>query len=321
MSYSLAGDALVRGSVTLARALGIPSLVIGLTIIAFGTSAPELVISLCSALDGVSGIAVGNVVGSNIANVLLVLGIPALIATTHCTERSVRKNSALLVAVSVIFTAMCTFGTLNRAMGIVLLALLGLFLFDSYREMRRHQCRRREYREGNSDNLDEDQIAELEEFEESPGGYLVAVDFMIVGLIGLPLGGHFAVIGAFEIARSWGVTDTAIGLTVIALGTSLPELATTVMATLRGHSAVALGNVLESNVFNIVAILGLTAVIVPLDVLPAIMRYDIWVMMATTLLLAIFAFTRCRLRWPLGLALVAGYCLYIFMIFAAGKVA
>ncbi|PTW53211.1 cation:H+ antiporter [Breoghania corrubedonensis] len=317
----LAGDVLVRGSVTLARSFGIPSLVIGLTIVAFGTSAPELVISLRSALDGVSGIAVGNVVGSNIANVLLVMGVPALIATTACTDKGVRKNAAFLVAVTVVFTAMCTFGEINRAMGIVLLALLGLFLFDSYREMRCHQRRCQDYQNGNEEALDDAQIAELEEFDEVPGGRLVAGALVVAGLIGLPLGGQLAIMGAVDIARDWGVTDTAIGLTVIALGTSLPELATTVMAAMRKQSAVALGNVLGSNVFNIVAILGVTAVIVPLDVPPAIMRYDIWVMMATTVLLAIFAFMRSRLRWPLGLALVAGYCLYIFFVFASGKVA
>ncbi|MEI2383651.1 calcium/sodium antiporter [Breoghania sp. JC706] len=317
----VAGDVLVRGSVTLARSFGIPSLVIGLTIVAFGTSAPELVISLRSALDGVSGIAVGNVVGSNIANVLLVLGVPALIATTVCTDKGVRKNAAFLLAVTVIFTAMCTFDTLNRAMGIVLLSLLGLFLFDSYREMRRHQRRCKDYQNGDCTALDDAQIAELEEFDDAPGGRPVAFALVVAGLIGLPLGGQLAIQGAVEIARSWGVTDTAIGLTVIALGTSLPELATTVMAAIRKESAVALGNVLGSNVFNIVAILGITSVISPLDVPEAIMRYDIWVMLATTVLLAIFAFMHSHLRWPLGLALVTGYCLYIFFVFASGSVA
>ena len=311
----VAGDGLVRGSVTVARSLGIPSLVIGLTIVAFGTSAPELVISLGSALDNASGIAVGNVVGSNIANVLLVMGCPALIATTMCNDKGVRKNAAFLLVVTLIFIAMCSFGTLNRAMGAVLLALLAVFLFDSYREMRRHQRRCRDYQNGCATDLDEAQIAEMEEFDEAPGGILVASALVVAGLVGLPLGGHFAVEGAVGIARSWDVTETAIGMTVVALGTSLPELATTVMAAFRKESAVALGNVLGSNVFNLVAILGLTSVIVPLKVPDAIMEYDIWVMLATTVLLFIFAFMRMKLRWPLGLALVAGYCLYIYFVF------
>lgn len=316
----VAGDVLVRGSVTVARSLGIPSLVIGLTIVAFGTSAPELVISLGSALNNASGIAVGNVVGSNIANVLLVMGCPALIATTMCTDKGVRKNAAFLLVVTVIFITMCAFGTLNRAMGAGLLVLLAVFLFDSYREMRRHQRRCRDYHNGCATDLDEAQIAELEEFDDAPGGLVVASVLVIAGLIGLPLGGHFAVEGAVGIARSWGVTETAIGLTVVALGTSLPELATTVMAAFRKESAVALGNVLGSNVFNIVAILGLTSVIVPLEVPAAIMKYDIWVMLATTILLFIFAFMRMKLRWPLGIALVAGYCLYIYFVFATSVV-
>ncbi len=310
----LSGDALVRGSVSIARKLGIPSLVIGLTIVAFGTSAPELVISLKSALNGISGIAVGNVVGSNIANVLLVLGAPALIATTSCADKGVRKNAVFLLAVTAIFIIMCAFGTLERAMGLALLAMLALFLGDSFLEMRRHQRRRQKYRNGETDGLDEYTLEEIEELGDTPGGMPIAALLVVVGLIGLPLGGHLSVLGAVEIAKDWGVTDAAIGLTVIALGTSLPELATTVMAAFRKHSAVALGNVLGSNVFNILAILGTTSLVKPLVIPDAIMRFDIWVMLATTVLLSILAFTRCRLRWPAGIALVGGYCLYIFLV-------
>ncbi|WP_321339050.1 calcium/sodium antiporter [Breoghania sp.] len=310
----LSGDALVRGSVSIARKLGIPSLVIGLTIVAFGTSAPELVISLKSALNGISGIAVGNVVGSNIANVLLVLGAPALIATTSCADKGVRKNAVFLLAVTAIFITMCAFGTLERAMGLALLAMLALFLGDSFLEMRRHQRRRQKYRNGETDGLDEYTLEEIEELSDTPGGMPIAALLVVVGLIGLPLGGHLSVLGAVEIAKDWGVTDAAIGLTVIALGTSLPELATTVMAAFRKHSAVALGNVLGSNVFNILAILGTTSLVKPLVIPDAIMRFDIWVMLATTVLLSILAFTRCRLRWPAGIALVGGYCLYIFLV-------
>ncbi|WP_321333076.1 calcium/sodium antiporter [Breoghania sp.] len=318
----LSGDALVRGSVSIARKLGIPSLVIGLTIVAFGTSAPELVISLKSALDGISGIAVGNVVGSNIANVLLVLGAPALIATTSCADKGVRKNAVFLLAVTVIFIVMCAFGTLERAMGLALLAMLALFLGDSFFEMRRHQRRRKKFKNGETEGLDEytrEEIEEIEEIGDTPGGMPVAALLLLVGLIGLPLGGHLAILGAVEIARDWGVTDAAIGLTVIAFGTSLPELATTVMAALRKHSAVALGNVLGSNVFNILAILGTTSLVKPLTIPASIMHFDIWVMLATTVLLFLLAFTRCRLRWPMGLALVGGYCLYIFLVLNVGE--
>ncbi|WP_321502187.1 calcium/sodium antiporter [Breoghania sp.] len=315
----LSGDALVRGSVSIARKLGIPSLVIGLTIVAFGTSAPELMISLKSALDGISGIAVGNVVGSNIANVLMVLGAPALITTTSCADKGVRKNAIFLLAVTVIFIIMCAFGTLERAMGLALLAMLALFLGDSFLEMRRHQRRRKKFKNGETDDLDEYTLEEIEELSDTPGGMPIAALLVVVGLIGLPLGGHLAILGAVEIARDWGVTDAAIGLTVIAFGTSLPELATTVMAAFRKHSAVALGNVLGSNVFNILAILGTTSLIKPLTIPASIMQFDIWVMLATTVLLAILAFTHCRLRWPMGIALVGGYCLYIFLVLDSGR--
>lgn len=316
----LAGDVLVRGSVAVAQHFGIPSLVIGLTIVAFGTSAPELVISLRAALEGSPGIAIGNVVGSNIANVLLVMGVPALIAATSCRQKGATRNAVFLTAVTVVFIAMCTFGTLTRAMGVALLVLLALFLYESVREMRKA----RKARNGNGNNgngavAECDAGAFLDDVESVPDGMPLAVTLMVIGLAGLPLGGHLTIEGAVAIARDWGVTEAAIGLTVIALGTSLPELATTVMAIRRNHSAVALGNVIGSNVFNLLAILGTTAVIVPIAIPPEIMAFDIWVMLGTTVLLMLLAIFNITLGKIAGLALVFGYCSYIFTVFAIAK--
>ncbi|AXS41430.1 calcium/sodium antiporter [Breoghania sp. L-A4] len=328
----VAGDVLVRGSVAVAQRLGIPSLVIGLTIVAFGTSAPELVISLRAALDGAPGIAVGNVVGSNIANVLLVMGVPALLASTSCRQSGATRNAVFLTVVTIIFITMCTFDPLGRPMGIALLSLLALFLYNSVHEMRKAR-KHRKIAAGlaacapepccDSDNelsiSAVDTEGFLEEVESIPDGLPLAVFLMIVGLISLPVGGHLAIEGAVAIARQWGVTETAIGLTVIALGTSLPELATTVMAVKRNHSAVALGNVIGSNVFNLLAILGTTAVIVPIAIPPEIMEFDIWVMLATTVLLMLLAIFRITLGKPAGFAMVGGYFAYIFVVFAIAR--
>ncbi|KZL21593.1 Inner membrane protein YrbG [Pseudovibrio axinellae] len=305
-----AGDLLVRGAVSIAQALGIPTLVIGLTIVAFGTSAPELFISLKAALDGVSGVAIGNVVGSNIANVLLVLGVPALIAATPCNESGAQRNALFMLVVSVIFTALCFMGTLNFYAGIALLALLLIFLADSVRATKKH---RKENRAGcKANETEEDEL----DVESVPENKAIAAVFLILGLIGLPLGAQLTITGATDVASSWGVSDAVIGLTVVALGTSLPELATTVMAAIRKHSGVALGNVIGSNVFNLLAIMGITVTVIPIPVPEQILVYDIWVMLACALLLYIIAAKRLCLGKVWGICLTAAYVAYIYVVFA-----
>ncbi|MCA1299259.1 calcium/sodium antiporter [Stappia indica] len=321
----VAGDVLVRGAVGIAERLGIPALVIGLTIVAFGTSAPELVISLGAALDGLPGIAIGNVVGSNIANVLLVLGLPAIIAVTSCRETGAIRNSAFMVLITVVFIAMCFHSPISRTDGIVLLLLLGLFLWDSVRATRKH--RRENGRcadksaEADCPKEGEEEVGELyEEVEGVPESPALAILFIALGLIGLPLGAHFTIAGASALASAWGVTEAVIGLTVVALGTSLPELATSLMAAIRGHSAVALGNVIGSNVFNLLAIMGITAVVVPLGVPQEVLVLDLWVMLASALLVLAFAAMHVTIRRPSGAILSLLYCLYIFVVFQFGQV-
>jgi cation:H+ antiporter len=320
----VAGDVLVRGAVGIAEKLGIPTLVIGLTIVAFGTSAPELVISLNAALDGLSGIAVGNVIGSNIANVLAVLGLPALFAATRCCEDGAVRNALFMVGVSGVFTLMCFFSPISRLDGLVLLALLGIFLYDSVRATRRHRATTAHALSAaaagelaGSDPLEDDEAdGPFEEVEGVPDSPALAILFVVLGLVGLPLGAHFTIEGASALARSWGVSDAVIGLTVVALGTSLPELMTSLMAAIRGQAAVALGNVIGS---NLVAIMGITAVIVPVNVPAEVLRLDLWVMLAAGGLVLAFAMLRTTLRWPHGLVLCALYACYIFAVFQLGK--
>ncbi len=323
----VAGDLLVRGAVGIAERLGIPSLVIGLTIVAFGTSAPEMVISVKAALNGAPGIAVGNVIGSNICNVLAVLGMPALVAAISCREEGATRNSLIMVAISVIFIAMLSLGVISRIGGVFLLALLALFLWDMVRTTQRH--RRKNACAGTTGDLgaalvdeaedDGDVVEALEKVEGVPDRPIVAAVYIALGLIGLPLGAHFAIDGATSLARTWGVTETVIGLTVVALGTSLPELATTLMAAVRQQSAVALGNIVGSNIFNILAILGVTAVVTPIAIPPEVMRFDVWVMFACALLVLAFARYQVSLFRLSGLALTALYGLYVYVTFALGN--
>ena len=305
------GDLLVRGAVGLSERFGIPPIIIGLTVVAFGTSAPELVISLKAALTGAPGIAVGNVVGSNIANVLLVLGIPALIRVTEVDEEGTVRTSLFMLAVTLVFIAFCMQSPIDRLEGVVLLGLLLFFLVDSIRVAQRHRARMARI------------AAELETIdgvEGVPQTLWVTIAFLVIGLIGLPLGANLTVNGATEIARDWGVTEAAIGLTVVAVGTSLPELATTVMAAIRRESAVALGNVIGSNIFNILAIMGTTAAIIPVDVDPAIARFDLWIMLAAAIALLPFALAHVRIGRLAGIAMLLAYGGYITVVFSMGTV-
>ncbi|MTI19044.1 calcium/sodium antiporter [Rhodobacteraceae bacterium RKSG542] len=309
----VAGDILVRGSVGIATRLGIPSLIIGLTIVAFGTSAPELVISLKSAMEGADGIAIGNVVGSNIANVLIVLGLPALIANTPCNEKGTLRNSAFMVAISLIFIGLCYQGTLSVFSGLILLVLLVVFLADSARTALAHRKSTRSEQSDDSELLGDIDPSEL------PDSYWKAGVMVAIGLIGLPISAHFTIDGATQIAAQWGVSDAVIGLTVVALGTSLPELATTMMAAIRGHAAVALGNVIGSNIFNILAILGITSVITPLDIPAQFFAFDFWVMLACALLVLFFTIKKIELNKVWGVGLTLAYVAYIYGVFAVGQ--
>ncbi len=309
----IAGDILVRGSVGMAQTFGIPTLVIGLTIVAFGTSAPELVISIRAAVGGEGGIAIGNVVGSNIANVLLVLGLPALIATTQCGERGSTKNAVFMIAVTLVFIMFCYFPPLGRPAGVALLVLLVLFLAESARSAMRAR------RDGASECEVEEEL--LGEVDALPKEIWVATLFIFAGLIALPIGANFTIDGAVSIARSWHVSEATIALTIIALGTSLPELATTLMSAVRGQAAVAVGNVIGSNVFNLLAIMGTAAVISPIAVPAEMMQFDIWAMLGTSVLLLLFTAMAVTLRRPAGLALTVAYASYIALVFYFGKMA
>jgi len=300
------GDVLVRGAVSLAQCVGLPPLLIGLTVVAFGTSSPELVVSVNAALAGVPEIAIGNVVGSNIANILLVLGLPATIFPIAFGPGSLRRDTVVMLLASIGFVLLALSGEILRWQGLAMLALLIGFLVWCYRS-----ARRRGYE-------DEGAVigGSLDEISGRPRGIWFAVAFIALGLVGLVLGAHLLVEGAVAIAAAAGVSKAVIGLTVVALGTSLPELATSLVAAVRRQGDVAIGNVVGSNLFNILGIMGITAIVTPVPVPAEFIGFDFWVMLAATFLLLGFAARGRAIGRVTGGLLSAAYCAYVFALFA-----
>lgn len=299
----LAGDALVKGAVNLALRLGVPALIVSLTIVAFGTSAPELLISVQAALDDAPGIALGNVVGSNIANILLVLGIPALLAPMSTSDCETRKSYVQMLLASVLFVILSLGGMLTWTSGTVLLIALVAMLYSAFLETRRHQaaCQMAETGE------------EIEGADPDMPWPKIGV-LLALGLVGLPIGASLLIDASVNIARDFGISETAIGLTLVAVGTSLPELATTVMAAIRRQADVALGNVIGSNMFNLLGIMGIASLIHPIAVDPAFMEFDFWIMLGASLLLVPFVFLKRDITRAWGVLLTALYVAYVMVV-------
>ncbi|TMV10303.1 calcium/sodium antiporter [Ruegeria sediminis] len=306
----LAGDALVRGAVNLSLRIGVPALIVSLTIVAFGTSAPELLISIKAVQENAPGIALGNVVGSNTANILLVLGVPAMLATLHTSECNTRRNYVFMLIASVLFIGLAFCGTFTLVSGLILLTALTLVLLNAFRQAHAH-------RKANNCSVDADEDLEalevLEEADPDMPYWRVSV-YLALGLIGLPMGANLLVENAAIIARTYGVSETVIGLTLVALGTSLPELATTVMAALRRQADVALGNVIGSNMFNLLAIIGIATFFGNIDVDPEFLEFDLWVMLGASLLLIPFVFFRQDINRLWGVALTTLYVIYVIAV-------
>jgi cation:H+ antiporter len=299
----LAGDSLVKGAVNMSLRLGVPALIVSLTIVAFGTSAPELLISVQAIWDGVPGLALGNVVGSNTANVLLVLGIPALLAAMHTSDCDTKSSYMQMIAATVLFIVLCFMGPLTWVSGLILLAALSAMLLHAAMAAKKH-------RDGATE--DDDDV----EGADPNLAWWKIIGFLVLGLIGLPLGASLLVDGSVNIARDFGIPETVIGLTLIAIGTSLPELATTVMAALRRQADVALGNVIGSNMFNLLGIMGVASLVGTIPVDPQFLRFDLWVMLGASLLLIPFVFLRQDITRIWGIILSAMYVAYLVFVLA-----
>jgi len=289
------GELLVRGSVGSARRLGVSPLLIGLTLVGFGTSMPELVTSVEAALVGSPGIAVGNVVGSNIANILLILGLAALVRPIAVSVAAVRRDAGVMIAAAVVCLLALATGTITRW-----IAALAAYVVFSYLQERG----------------DAQPSAELHKHEAEavqwPGHALwLALLVSLVGLALTILGARWLVAAAVALAQSAGLPETLIGLTIVAVGTSLPELTTSVLAARRGQSDVAVGNILGSNIYNVLGILGITGLIAPVPTPAGIMALDIWVMLGVSALAIVFAATGGRISRREGAVLLAGYLAYL----------
>ncbi|NVJ69135.1 MAG: calcium/sodium antiporter [Alphaproteobacteria bacterium] len=295
----VAGDYLVRGSVSLARRAGVSKLIIGLTIVAFGTSAPELVVGVDAVLTGAPTLALGNVVGSNIANVLLVVGLPAIISPMVCSSPRLGRNLMFMLAATVLFIGMAFTGTFEWQQGVILLAFLSLFI--GYSISRRKACPIEAAAE----------MAEMDELQHKPDSYRVASIMVLGGLIGLIFGADLLVVGSVDIARNFGVSEAVIGLTLVALGTSLPELITALVAAVRGHCEVAVGNVIGSNIFNLLSIIGITSIVGPIPVPDSFLNVDLWVMLASSLFLVPFIRPNSHVGKVAGIVMVLLYIGYI----------
>lgn len=301
---TVGGEALIRGSLAAAKRLGISPLLSGLVIVGFGTSAPELVVSVNAAIDGQPDIAIGNVVGSNIGNILLILGLCALVTPLVVKPLALQRDAVTVVAASALFVVLAGGGALGRLDAALLFGTFVAYLAWAYWSER--------FLAAPSGEIHQ---AESEELSAIPKSALLTVIALLFGLLLLVGGSQVFLLGATGIAEDFGVPEAVIGLTLVAVGTSLPELSISVIAALRRHTDVAVGNVLGSNIFNLLGILGVSAFLQPLSIPLRVLQFDQWVMLVTSVLLLMFLYTgRCLSRAEGGVLLV-GYGTYIWLSF------
>lgn len=296
-------EGLVRGSASLALRLGLSPLVVGLTVVAFGTSSPELMVSLRAALAGQADISVGNVVGSNICNIGLILGLCAVITPIATNSQIVRVDIPIMIGITALALALMTDGNLGHTEGLVFCAILVAYVIFSIYLARRQPA----------DNLGTEFG---EEVKISKRGLAIDILMVVGGLALLVFGARFLVDGAVIIARTYGWSDALIGLTIVAIGTSLPELATSLLAAIKKESDIAVGNIVGSNIFNLVGILGITAIVHPLRA-AGIGVTDLAVMAGFSLLLWPMAYYQQRITRPEGAMLLLGYFAYVFWLVRA----
>lgn len=289
---------MVRGAVGLARRMGMSPLIIGLSVIAVGTSAPELVTTLTATLKGAPDLALGNVVGSNMANMLLILGVAALLRPIACTPKVIWHDGSMVLAATVLFVGFAMTGIFVLWHGLVLGAALFVYLYLTYR--------------AENANIENGLHGhEADDVSGVPERVWVGAVYLLGGLAGTVLGAKLLVDGGVNVAESLGVSKAIIGLTLVAIGTSLPELAIVIVASMRGHSDVALGNVLGSNIFNLLGITGVVAIVAPLPVPDILLSFDLWVLLGVTILMLPMMLTEGCLSRREGGILIFLYGVYL----------
>ena len=295
----MGGNWLLKAAIALSLRLGIPKIVIGMTVVSFATSAPELIVSINSALDGHADIALGNVIGSNIANIGFVLGIVTLVSTISIEKSFYSIDWPIMMFSSVLFYFfLVNDGILERYEGIILFGFLILFLFYLFRFQKTTV----------TDEMPED--------DENLAGYLILFYF-IIGGVGLWGGSELLIKGAVNLAQDFGVSHRIIGITIISIGTSIPELAASLIAVIKKEKAISIGNIIGSNMFNILAVMGLTSMITPIQVQDdGILTFDVLWMLYFAILVLILVFTpdRMKLGWKEGLILLGSYLVFITIL-------
>jgi cation:H+ antiporter len=297
------GEFLVRGAVGVARAFGVSPLFIGLTLVGFGTSTPELVASLMAAFRDAPGISVGNVVGSNIANILLTLGVTVLIAPVPIRRQAFHRDATALAGASLVALLVVLVGWIDRWAGLLMLATLAGYITLTYRAEKRAADAEARLR-----------VAGAELHAPRPAGVWKPLLVAAAAFAGVILGARLLVESAIVIAGNAGISETVIGLTVVAVGTSLPELVVSVVAAFRGHGPLAVGNIVGSNIYNILFILGTTALARPIRVPPEIARADIWIMLIVTSALLAYMVRGRTMGRGIGALFLVGYSVYVWTL-------
>lgn len=293
-------DWLVEGAAKLATSFGIPALVVGLTLVAFGTSVPELLVSMIAASQGSSDIALGNVVGSNIANIGLVLGSTVLLFPIAVNRRVIRQEMPIMLGFSVLTFVLALNGSLSRLDGFLLFTGLIIFNFIVVRKALRGE---------------EVEVEELDDFlDEEEVNRLREVGRVVVGVLVLVVGARLLVLGATSLARQAGISELVIGITLVAFGTSLPELATSMVSAFRGDVDISVGNIVGSNIYNLLAVLGLTSLVRPITVAPQVVRFELPIMLAFSFILWPLLLGKTLGRWQ-GALLFVGYLVFTASLF------
>ncbi|MEZ5814331.1 MAG: calcium/sodium antiporter [Alphaproteobacteria bacterium] len=299
------GEGLIKGAVSLARNFGLSKLLVSAVVVGFGTSMPEMTVSVGAALKGASDIAIGNVVGSNIANILLIVGIAAIMCSIFIAGAAVKRDTFVMLGASLALCGLAMTGMISFAAGLVMFAALIAYIAWSYMQDKK---------------AGEETVAHIEEdIEGEPQlSRVKASAFALGGLVLLIGGAYILVEGAVSIARGFGISEAVIGLTIVAVGTSLPELATAVVAAMRKHSDVIIGNIVGSNIFNILAILGVTAMISPIPIGQQIATYDVWIMLGVAAFLSIYLLRGLTIGRISGLAMLGAYIIYTAWLYMNG---
>lgn len=299
------GEGLIKGAVSLARNFGLSKLLVSAVVVGFGTSMPEMTVSIGAALKGASDIAIGNVVGSNIANVLLIVGAASVLCPICIAGQTVKRDIFVMLGASLILCGLALTGMISFVAGLVMFTALIAYITWSYHQDKKNGAETAAHIE--EDIEGEPQLSRLK-----------ATSYAIGGLVLLIGGSYILVEGAVSIARGFGISEAVIGLTIVAIGTSLPELATAVVAAYRKHSDVIIGNILGSNIFNILSILGVTAMISPIPIAAQIATYDVWIMLGVSAFLSVYLLRGATIGRISGLAMLGAYIIYTAWLYMNG---